>query len=449
MIAPVSVCHQVSTIGAVPPPMTSWYQIHDSDAREVELRRDLAAELHERADGGGRRVEDRDLVLLDELPPAARVRGVGGALVHDGGRAVGERAVDDVGVAGDPADVGRAPVDIRLGVQVEDVLVRVRRLREVAAGGVQDALRLPGGAGGVEDEERVLGVEGLGLMLGARGIHRLVPPDVALVPLDVATGALHDEYVLDGLGAVDRGIHRRLQRERLALAVPAVRGDDELRLGVVDAGAQRLGAEAAEDDRVDSPEPHDREHRDDGFGDVGEVDRDAVAVADAEGGEGVRGLLHLGREVRVGEGADIPGLALPVVGDAVAVAGEHVAVEAVVGDVELAVGEPLRDGRVGPVEHGAERFVPVEALAGLVTPEGDPVGSRPVVECGLRDRGRREGGARREPALFVEQVVDRVHNGLLPRLSGPAGRRCRGSPRWGFLLDPNRSRAAFGPRFAR
>ena len=25
MIMPVSVCHQVSTIGAVPPPMCSWY----------------------------------------------------------------------------------------------------------------------------------------------------------------------------------------------------------------------------------------------------------------------------------------------------------------------------------------------------------------------------------------------------------------------------------------
>ena len=30
MIAPVSVCHQVSTIGVEPPPMTSRYQIHAS-----------------------------------------------------------------------------------------------------------------------------------------------------------------------------------------------------------------------------------------------------------------------------------------------------------------------------------------------------------------------------------------------------------------------------------
>jgi hypothetical protein len=30
MIIPVSVCHQVSTIGQRPPPMTSWYHIHAS-----------------------------------------------------------------------------------------------------------------------------------------------------------------------------------------------------------------------------------------------------------------------------------------------------------------------------------------------------------------------------------------------------------------------------------
>ena len=30
MIAPVSVCHQVSTIGQRPPPIRSWYQIHAS-----------------------------------------------------------------------------------------------------------------------------------------------------------------------------------------------------------------------------------------------------------------------------------------------------------------------------------------------------------------------------------------------------------------------------------
>src|SRR5688572_31883565 len=48
-----------------------------------------------------------------QLPPDVLVRVVRRALVHDRRAAVGERPVDDVGVAGDPADVGRAPVEDR------------------------------------------------------------------------------------------------------------------------------------------------------------------------------------------------------------------------------------------------------------------------------------------------------------------------------------------------
>ena len=139
MIAPVSVCHHVSTTGTA---AADWrrYQIQASgligsptepssrsDDRSYSCRTRLA-ELHERPDGGGRGVEDRHLVLLDDLPPAARC-GVRRALVDHLRRAVGERPVDHVGVAGDPADVGGAPVDVALGVEVEDVLVGVRGLR--------------------------------------------------------------------------------------------------------------------------------------------------------------------------------------------------------------------------------------------------------------------------------------------------------------------------------
>ncbi len=46
------------------------------------------------------------------LPEAVEVGEVGRALVHEDGGAVLEGAVDDVAVAGDPADVGGAPVDV-------------------------------------------------------------------------------------------------------------------------------------------------------------------------------------------------------------------------------------------------------------------------------------------------------------------------------------------------
>ena len=170
---PVSVCHQVSTIGQRPSPTTRWYHSQASgligSPTEPSSRSDLARGLlhrllagpHQRADRGRRGVEDVDLVLVDHLPEAGDRRIGRHALEHQRRRAVGERAVEDVGVAGHPADIGRAPVDVAV-VVVEDVLVRDRGVDEIAAGGVQHALGLAGRARGVEDEERVLRVHLLG-----------------------------------------------------------------------------------------------------------------------------------------------------------------------------------------------------------------------------------------------------------------------------------------------
>ncbi len=88
----------------------------------------LVAVPHQGADRGRRGVEDADLVLVDHLPEARDGRVVRHALEHQRDRAVGERAVDDVAVAGDPADVGGAPVDVAV-VVVEHVLVASARRR--------------------------------------------------------------------------------------------------------------------------------------------------------------------------------------------------------------------------------------------------------------------------------------------------------------------------------
>ena len=191
MIAPVSVCHHVSTTGhrsppivaVVPDPRLGIDRFADGadqpQRRQVVRGGKVVAPLHERSDRGRRGVEDRHLVLLDDRPEPILARVVGRALVEHRRGAVRERAVDDVRVAGDPADVGGAPVDVGVGLQVEDVLVRVRDLREVAAGRVHDALGLPGGARRVEDEQQILGVHRLGRALGALARDLVVPPEVA------------------------------------------------------------------------------------------------------------------------------------------------------------------------------------------------------------------------------------------------------------------------------
>ena len=102
----------------------------------------LGAPFHARPDRGGSGVEDAHAVALDQLPPDPLVRVVRRALVHHAGDAVGQRSVNDVGVAGDPADVRRAPEHVTVGVEVENVPVGRRDPGQIPAARVHDSLRL-------------------------------------------------------------------------------------------------------------------------------------------------------------------------------------------------------------------------------------------------------------------------------------------------------------------
>src|SRR5690606_30985578 len=127
------------------------------------------------------------------------------AFEHQCGGAVGQRAVDDVAVAGDPADVGGAPVDVTVLI-VEHVFVRHGAAKQIAASGVQHALRFAGGAGGVKNKQRVFRTHRFWWAVSARGVHGLVVPDVTFfIPVHLATGAAHG----------DAGVYARAMGQRL------------------------------------------------------------------------------------------------------------------------------------------------------------------------------------------------------------------------------------------
>ena len=117
----------------------------DAQRAHVVLVRHLAAALHEGADRCGRGVEDRAAVLLDHLPEGAGLGGPGRPLIHHRGGAIGERAIHDVAVAGDPAHIGGAPVDVVIA-DVEDPLEGEMGPEVVAGGAVHHPLGLAGGA---------------------------------------------------------------------------------------------------------------------------------------------------------------------------------------------------------------------------------------------------------------------------------------------------------------
>jgi len=75
--------------------------------------------------------------------------------------AVAQRAIDNVAVTGDPADVGGAPVGVFF-THVKRQLLSHRSIQQVAGLGVNDALGLPGRTGGVKDEQRIFRVHFFG-----------------------------------------------------------------------------------------------------------------------------------------------------------------------------------------------------------------------------------------------------------------------------------------------
>ena len=96
------------------------------------------------------------------------------AFVRPAGHSILQRAVDDVAVAGDPSDVGGAPVSV-LVLQVEHPLRGDVGPDRLPTGGVYDTLRLTGGSRRVQNVERMLGVQPLGSHWSESG-RQLVPP---------------------------------------------------------------------------------------------------------------------------------------------------------------------------------------------------------------------------------------------------------------------------------
>src|SRR5450830_27616 len=169
----------------------------------VHFRVDVGG-LDEGADRGRGRVKNADLVLGDGVPEAARIRVGRDAFEHDFSGAHGQRAIRDIAVARHPADVGGAPEHV-FRFDVEGPLHRQGRPQQVAAGGVLHAFRSAGRAGGVEDEQGVLGFDPDRFAVGALAVDQFVQPDIpALFEGDVAAGALVDDDVADGVAAAQR-----------------------------------------------------------------------------------------------------------------------------------------------------------------------------------------------------------------------------------------------------
>ena len=213
-----------------------------------------------------------------------------------------------------------------------------------------------------------------------------MPPEVlAGVPLalDLVAHAPDDDHLLQEVEALNGRVGAVLLGDGFGAAEGPVAGDQQLGAAVLNAVAQRIGAEPAEDDAVNGADAGAGQHGDGQFGDHGQVDLHAVALLDALGLQDVGELADLLVHLLVGERAALRGLvALPLDGDLVA-PGLQVTVQAVVGDVELPALEILEvDGALADIEVVILDLVPflepLHVLARNVGPEAVRILDRPL-----------------------------------------------------------------------
>ena len=160
--------------------------------------------------------------------------------------------------------------------------------------GVDDALRLAGGAAGVEHDARLVGLHRLGRAGGGGGRHPFVPPEIATWPHRHRGAAAPDHQDrVDAVEALDCLVGGVLERHDVPAAEPAVGGDDHLGPVRLEPVAQGPRGEAGEHRVEQRANPQAGEHGHDRFAQVRREDADGVAPANPELPQHVRRPVDL------------------------------------------------------------------------------------------------------------------------------------------------------------
>lgn len=128
----------------------------------------------------------------------------------------------------------------------------------------------------------------LGRAVCGDSLGLLVPPLVAPCrPRNFLSGSLQYQNVLNEGTILERSINNSLGGDRLASALALVGGDDDTAFAVLDSVTQGLGGKAGEDHRVDGADSSAGKEGGHRLPVHGKVDRDGVALLDAEALEDV------------------------------------------------------------------------------------------------------------------------------------------------------------------
>src|SRR6266513_5403506 len=141
------------------------------------FRHPVVAPANESADRRRSGVENVDAIFFDDFPEAIRLRPVRYALVHNGGRAIRQRTINNITVSGYPADVGGAPKNVFV-TNVEHVFHGRVNADEITARRMQNSLRFSRGTTRVKKIKRMLAAERYRRAVCIDILQFPMPPDI-------------------------------------------------------------------------------------------------------------------------------------------------------------------------------------------------------------------------------------------------------------------------------
>ena len=315
----------------------------------------------------GHVVEERVAVGLERRAVVERERRLAGERAH--------QPVPHHPAAG--GEVEDAPAALHVAVQGKLLDV----LQQRPARSVHDALRRPGGPGGVHDVERMVEREALELDPG-RSVagDEVIQDDRPVHRCDVGRGGgvRHHHDALDGRYPLGDRSEPGDGIEPLAAVEVAVGAEQHLRLDLTEAVHNPLHAEIGRGGRPDRADARGGEHRDDRLRHVGQVAGDGVALRHPRRSQRLREHGHVVVELAEGQRASDAVLAAKQDRGRVVAAAEQV-----LGEVEPGAGKPLRAWHPVAVDQYRSLAPVADDLAVLPDrgPERGAVLDRPAVQC--------------------------------------------------------------------
>ena len=170
---------------------------------------------------------------------------------------------------------------------------------------------------------------------------------------------LHCPAGRDGL------IHHLFEIARLPPVVPDISRDDHSRLRILNTGCQRGRAEPGIHHAVDNSEAGTGEHGHDLLGNLRQVDRDEIALSQAEALQPVRAAIHLPEQFCIRKHPLLTLLPNPDHRDFISTPRFDVPVQTVRGDIARRPHKPFGPGII-PLQDSLPGAEPLKLLRGLV-----------------------------------------------------------------------------------